>query len=95
LLTTGNKSDKTNLREVPQYVGEEFARRHDMKFIETSAKEADNVDTLFYDMARELISQTRANNFGSELAVNSSDCNVIGSSTPVRVTLTSCCSKFS
>ena len=50
----GNKIDQINRREIPSYIGEQFAKRYEMKFIETSAKEAENVDALFYDIATEL-----------------------------------------
>lgn len=50
----GNKSDLVNEREVATSVGEEFARRHQMSFLETSALAADNVDVLFHDIARRL-----------------------------------------
>jgi Ras-related protein Rab-30 len=76
-------------------VGEDFARRNDMKFIETSAKEAENVDALFYDIARELIRQSRTVNFESHLADSCSDLNTGSGSTPVYSTLSTCCSKLS
>lgn len=40
-------------------IGEEFAKQHGMYFLETSAKEADNVERLFYEIAAELIEQAR------------------------------------
>lgn len=57
----GNKSDRVNLREIPRYIGEDFSQRHDMKFLETSAKEADNVEKLFMEIAKELTLQARQN----------------------------------
>jgi Ras-related protein Rab-30 len=95
ILAEGNKCDKANLREIPQYVGEDFARRNDMKFIETSAKEAENVDALFYDIARELIRQSQATNFESHLADSYSELNTGSGSTPVFTTLSTCCGKLS
>lgn len=41
-------------------VGEEFAKQQGMYFLETSAKEADNVERLFYEIAAELIEQARS-----------------------------------
>lgn len=40
-------------------IGEEFAQQQGMYFLETSAKEADNVERLFYEIAAELIEQAR------------------------------------
>ena len=61
ILFSGNKSDRLNHREIPTHIGEDFARRHEMRFLETSAKEADNVDKLFMEIAKELTQQARQN----------------------------------
>jgi len=55
----GNKTDRDD-REIPTQIGEEFAKQHDMYFLETSAKEAENVERLFYEIAAELIGQARS-----------------------------------
>lgn len=36
-------------------MGEDFAQRHGMYFLETSAKEAENVERLFMEIAAELM----------------------------------------
>lgn len=54
----GNKTDRDD-REVPTAIGEEFARQHNMYYLETSAKQSDNVEKLFYEIASELIEQAR------------------------------------
>lgn len=51
---SGNKMDRED-REIPMHVGEDFAQRHDMYFLETSAKEAENVEKLFMEIAAELM----------------------------------------
>ena len=51
---SGNKIDRED-RDLPSHIGEEFARMNNMYFIETSAKECDNVEKLFHEIARELI----------------------------------------
>lgn len=51
---TGNKTDRED-REIPRHIGEDFAQRHGMYFLETSAKEAENVERLFMEIAVELM----------------------------------------
>ncbi|KAK3099963.1 hypothetical protein FSP39_012578 [Pinctada imbricata] len=55
----GNKIDQINRREIPEHIGKQFAKRYEMNFMETSAKEAENVDTLFLDIAMELTKLAR------------------------------------
>lgn len=50
----GNKIDRED-REIPAHVGEDFAQRHSMYYLETSAKEAENVERLFMEIAAELM----------------------------------------
>ena len=60
-FASGNKTDRTSQREIPVHIGEDFARRYEMHFLETSAKEADNVDRLFMEIAKELTEQAKNN----------------------------------
>ncbi|XP_077983873.1 ras-related protein Rab-30-like [Glandiceps talaboti] len=53
-VLVGNKTDLVQDREVSMQQGATFAETHEMRFLETSAKEADNVDKLFLDVAKEL-----------------------------------------
>lgn len=53
-ILVGNKTDRED-REIPTHVGEDFANRHDMYFLETSAKEAENVERLFMQIAEDLM----------------------------------------
>lgn len=57
-ILVGNKTDRDD-REIPMRVGEEFAKAHDMYFLETSSKQGENVEKLFYEIAAELIEQAR------------------------------------
>lgn len=53
-MCKGNKIDRED-REIPTHVGEDFAARHNMYFLETSAKEAENVERLFMQIAEDLM----------------------------------------
>lgn len=53
-MIIGNKIDRED-REIPTHVGEDFAARHNMYFLETSAKEAENVERLFMQIAEDLM----------------------------------------
>jgi len=64
-VLVGNKLDRED-RELPTTVGEEFAHRHNMYFLETSAKEADNVEKLFVQIARELTQLVRSGHFDKD-----------------------------
>lgn len=57
-LFAGNKTDRED-REIPTHVGEDFAQRHNMYYLETSAKESDNVERLFMQIAAELMEVIR------------------------------------
>nr|CAD7572242.1 unnamed protein product [Timema californicum] len=58
-MSSGNKIDRED-REIPAHVGEDFAQRHSMYYLETSAKEAENVEKLFMEIAAELMEQARS-----------------------------------
>ncbi|CAH2055925.1 unnamed protein product, partial [Iphiclides podalirius] len=57
-ILVGNKTDRED-REIPRHIGEDFAQRHGMYFLETSAKEAENVERLFMEIAVELMEQAK------------------------------------
>lgn len=44
-------------------MGEDFAQRHGMYFLETSAKEAENVERLFMEIAAELMEVIISNGY--------------------------------
>ncbi len=56
-LILGNKCDITEGREIPYHIGEMFAQKHNMKFIETSAKESANVEQIFQELSTTLLKQ--------------------------------------
>lgn len=56
-LLVGNKSDLTSKREVETEKGKELAESNGMKFLETSAKTAENVEEAFLTMTREVFQQ--------------------------------------
>lgn len=75
----GNKIDQINRREIPTNIGQQFADRYEMTFLETSAKEADNVEKLFFDIARELTKQAKAH----ELRPHNNKAFPSGETTPI------------
>lgn len=54
-ILVGNKCDLEEKRKVSFEQGKEFADTHGMKFFETSAKNAHNVEDAFVTMTREII----------------------------------------
>lgn len=71
-------------------MGEDFALRHNMYFLETSAKEAENVEKLFMQIAEDLMEQARSKDLPRYESLNA---NINGKSTAVGDN--SCCSKLS
>ena len=55
----GNKSDLDQQRAVPTETGQSFAASQNVPFLETSAKNSDNVTKLFTDMAKEILSRQK------------------------------------
>jgi Ras-related protein Rab-1A len=54
-ILIGNKCDLEEKRKIPFEQGKEFAETHGMKFFETSAKNAHNVEQAFVTMTKEII----------------------------------------
>jgi len=55
----GNKSDLDAQRAVPTETGQSFAASSGVPFLETSAKNSDNVTKLFTDMAKEIMARQK------------------------------------
>ncbi|PWA28057.1 hypothetical protein CCH79_00012097 [Gambusia affinis] len=60
-ILVGNKIDLADKREVLRLRAEDFAQAQSMLYLETSAKESDNVEKLFLDLACELIREAKQN----------------------------------
>ncbi|KAK5612890.1 Ras- protein Rab-30 [Crenichthys baileyi] len=60
-ILVGNKIDLADKREVLRQRAEDFAQAQSMLYLETSAKESDNVEKLFLDLACELIREAKQN----------------------------------
>ncbi len=52
-ILIGNKCDRMD-REIQSELGKQFATENDMPFLETSAKNSDNIDELFLQLANSL-----------------------------------------
>ncbi|KAE8627826.1 hypothetical protein XENTR_v10007179 [Xenopus tropicalis] len=83
-VLVGNKIDLAERREVSQQRAEEFAGTQNMYYLETSAKESDNVEKLFLDLACRLISEARQN-----ALVNNVDSSLPGEGK--SITYLNCC----
>ena len=54
LLLIGNKNDLNDKREVQYEEGEEFAKKKNMIFLETSAKTGNNIDKIFEKIVKKI-----------------------------------------
>lgn len=54
VMLVGNKTDLRHLRTVPTEEATEFAERHNLAFIETSALDSTGVDTAFQQLLTEI-----------------------------------------
>lgn len=54
-LLIGNKSDLSDKRQVSYEEGSQLAQQLNIKFIETSAKNSNNIDSAFESMALDVL----------------------------------------
>jgi len=57
IVLCGNKNDLMNRRDVLYDDGKKFADKYNMEFYETSAKNDDNIDKMFYKLAADIIAR--------------------------------------
>lgn len=63
VMLVGNKSDLTHLRAVTTDISTRYARKNELSFLETSALNANNVDTAFIQLisGKQYYSRTKPN----------------------------------
>ena len=84
MVLVGNKIDLNNKREVSYEEGENFAKNNSMLFYETSAKNGDNIENIFYNSA-EIIDKNIAENYYD---LNADNCGIkIGVNPPKAISL--------
>lgn len=59
-ILVGTKSDLTDRRKISYADAQEFATKHGMEYIETSAKHGTNVESAFLNLAKQLCSANRS-----------------------------------
>ncbi|CAG9538907.1 unnamed protein product [Cercopithifilaria johnstoni] len=93
-ILVGNKIDKEDEREVPERIGKNFADSNAFDyFLETSALDATNVDTLFHEVATRLTNDMKKND-GRHLDLkNGKDPGSVSLLSRVTMQANSCCSR--
>ena len=66
LLLIGNKNDLNDKREVQYEGGEEFAKKKNMIFLETSAKTGNNINTIFEKSVEQIDKNIKNNKYDLE-----------------------------
>lgn len=77
IMLVGNKTDLRHLRAVPTEEAKDFAERHSLSFIETSALDSTNVEEAFTTLLTEIYHKTAQ----KELEKSKNEENGIGSNT--------------
>jgi len=75
-ILVGNKIDLENDRKIDKQIIEKFAEKKGMKYYETSAKEGTNIDTVFKELAEEILANINTNDEEIEESfINNNGCN--------------------
>ncbi len=64
-MLLGNKCDMSDRRMVSKERGEQIAKEHGIRFLETSAKANINIDKAFYDLAEAILNKVRSSKLRS------------------------------
>jgi Ras-related protein Rab-1A len=88
-LLVGNKSDLQSKKVVTYDEAKEFADKHGIKFLETSAKNSHNVEQAFQTMATEI--KARVKTAGPQGAARPGQAARIRPGQPVKSGASSCC----
>lgn len=88
-LLVGNKSDLQSKKVVTYDEAKEFADKHGIKFLETSAKNSHNVEQAFQTMATEI--KARVKTAGPQGAARPGQAARIRPGQPVKAGASSCC----
>ncbi|CAN6540940.1 hypothetical protein ACFX13_018062 [Malus domestica] len=67
MFLAGNKADLEDKRKVGSEEGEQYAKENGLVFLETSAKTAQNVNELFYEIAKKLAKASPSRQSGIKL----------------------------
>ncbi|XP_014508229.1 ras-related protein RHN1 isoform X1 [Vigna radiata var. radiata] len=67
MFLVANKADLEGDRKISNEEGEEYARESGLSFLETSAKTAQNVNELFYEIAKKLVKANPSRQSGIKL----------------------------
>ncbi|KAF5482044.1 hypothetical protein F2P56_002643 [Juglans regia] len=67
MFLAANKADLEGKRKVPAEDGDQYAKENGLVFVETSAKSAQNVNELFYEIAKRLAKANPSRTTGMKL----------------------------
>ncbi|XP_048423222.1 ras-related protein RHN1-like isoform X1 [Pyrus x bretschneideri] len=71
MFLAGNKADLKEKRKVGSEEAEQYAKEHGLVFLETSAKTAQNVNELFYEIAKKVAKASPSRQAGIKLHIRS------------------------
>ncbi|KAM7275318.1 hypothetical protein ACFE04_017184 [Oxalis oulophora] len=73
MFLAANKADLEEKRKVPTEVGDQYAKENGLVFLETSAKTAQNVNELFYEIAKKVAKAAPSRPTGMRLHTRQQD----------------------